>query len=66
MSVFEGFLVEYLIPPSDSAIPLAFIYCEECGTKAPRDADYMRDVCTEIRCNTCGNHAVRRTEVSET
>lgn len=56
---FEGFIVEYLIPPRHSNIPMAFIYCQNCGAKAPREADYMRDVCTEISCPTCGNHSVR-------
>lgn len=59
---FEGFIVEYLIKPRGSRLELAMLYCEECGQSAPRDGDYMRNVCTEIRCPTCGNHAVRSSE----
>ena len=57
---FEGFIVEYLIPPREQLeSSLAFIYCKECGANAPRDAKYMREVCTEIKCPKCGNHASR-------
>lgn len=60
MSEFEGFIVDHWIPESDSAIPLTMIHCKECGAKAPRNTNYMRDICTEISCPTCGNHAVRK------
>lgn len=59
---FEGFMVEFLIKPRDCNLELAFIYCVKCGQSATRGGDYMRNVCTEIRCPTCGNHAIRNLE----
>jgi len=63
---FEGFIVEYLIPPKERLESItAWLYCKKCGADAPRDASYMRDVCTEIKCPTCGNHAVKSSEFKE-
>ena len=62
---FEGFIVEYLLPPKGRLkSQLAILHCLKCGAQAPREADYMREVCTEIRCPHCGNHAVRTSEVN--
>ena len=65
LMAFEGFMIEYLIPPSHSAIPLAFVYCDKCGAKSPKEANYMRDVCELITCTKCGNSAIRAREEAE-
>lgn len=64
MTLFEGFIVDHWIPESGQSIRLTMIHCKKCGAKAPRETKYMVEVCTEIRCPTCGNHAVRSSEVN--